>query len=89
MEYGPVHLATMNWLSGQTLWTYDGTDWPWTVVAQPGGKDFALEMGQMARNGGPCPAEAPCVAPDPTRIVLIVHGDGTSKRVPGRYYPTW
>jgi hypothetical protein len=84
-----AHLAIVDWPSGRTTWTYDGTDWPWTVVARPGGRDFALEMGQLPKSGGPCPPANPCVAPEPTRIILIVHDDGSSKRLPSRYYPTW
>lgn len=84
-----VQLETLDWRSGRTVWSEDGPYWPFSVVARPGGGDFALGLGAFPIIRPPCLANANCPAPDPTRIVEIVHGDGSSTVLPRRYILAW
>ena len=92
----PTHLALVNLRSGQILWRYNGTESLESFVAQPGGTGFAVAL--KAHNSQaaptPCPSgsgTATCTfSPnDPLRDVVIVHGDGISTAIPGRYATAW
>jgi hypothetical protein len=77
----------VDWRSGQTLWRYDGPQKAlYSVLAQPDGRNFAIALGSWSAPR--CPPEAACVG-DQLRDILIVHGDGSSIAIPGRYMPVW
>jgi hypothetical protein len=71
----PVHYAVIELQSGRTIWSYAGRpDEPERLgTAEAGGNGFAV----LIRSSG---AQSD---------VVIVHGDGTSIQLPGRYEPTW
>jgi hypothetical protein len=71
-----THLAVIDLRTGRRIWEYDGPDMLDTSTSQPGGRDFALVLR----------------APDSTDLAgteVIVHGDGSTTRLPGRNIPTW
>jgi hypothetical protein len=72
----PTHLAVIDLRTGHRIWEYDGPDMLDTSLSQPGGRDFALVLR--------APNSADLVATE-----VIVHGDGSTTRLPGRYIPTW
>jgi hypothetical protein len=72
----PVHVAVIELQSGRTIWSYTGPEQFGSDVAQPGGNGFALLFRPTGGTG-------------PEAGVVIVHGDGTSTQLPGRYEPTW
>jgi hypothetical protein len=72
----PTHLAVIDLRTGHWIWEYDGPDMLDSSMSQPGGRDFALVLR--------APASADLVATE-----VIVHGDGSSTRLPGRHVPTW
>jgi hypothetical protein len=72
----PTHLAVIDLRTGQRIWQYDGPEVFASLVAQPGGRDFALILRTPD-------------AQDLLADVVLVHGDGSSTRLPGRYIPTW
>jgi hypothetical protein len=72
----PTHLAVIDLRTGHWIWEYDGPDMLDTSMSQPGGRDFALVLR--------APDSADLVATE-----VIVHGDGSTTRLPARYIPTW
>jgi hypothetical protein len=72
----PTALAVIDVQSGQTIWSYNGPGMFGNVVAEPGGRDFAVYV----RN--------PTVQ-DPLTDLMIVHADGTAVDFPRRYAPAW
>jgi len=72
----PVHLAVIELQSGATIWSYSGPENFGSSVAQPGGRDFALLFRPTGGQG-------------PEAGVTIVHGDGTTTQLSGRFEPTW
>lgn len=74
----PTALAVIDVQSGQTIWSYNGPGMFGNVVAEPGGRDFAVYV----RN--------PNVSvQDPLTDLIIVHADGTAVDFPRRYVPAW
>jgi len=72
-----THLALIDVQTGNVLWRSDGTEEFTGFLAEPNGRDFALMM----------------QAPDdsslhPSVDVVIVHSDGTSTPIPGRFVLT-
>jgi hypothetical protein len=72
----PTALAVIDVQSGQTIWTYSGPGMFGNVLAQPGGRDFAIYV------------RKPNVV-DPLTDLMIVHADGTATTFPRRYTPAW
>ena len=72
----PTALAVIDVQSGQTIWTYSGPGMFGNVVAEPGGRDFAIYV------------RKPTVQ-DPLTDLIIVHADGTAVDFPRRYAPAW
>ena len=72
----PTALAIVDLRSGQALWHYTGPNMMGGVVAQPGGRDFAIYV----RKPG---------VEDPLTDLMIVHADGTAVDFPRRFQPTW
>ncbi|HXJ47997.1 MAG TPA: hypothetical protein VNF91_02395 [Candidatus Acidoferrum sp.] len=72
----PTALAIIDVKSGHTIWTYNGPDMFGNVLADPGGRDFAIYL----RKPG---VEAPLTD------LMIVHADGTAVGFPRRYEPAW
>jgi hypothetical protein len=72
----PTALAAIDVQSGQTIWTYNGPGMFGNVLAQPGGRDFAIYV------------RKPNVV-DPLTDLMIVHADGTVVDFPRRYAPAW
>ena len=62
--------------SGQTIWTYNGPGMFGNMLAQPGGRDFAIYVRK--------PNEV-----DSLTDLMIVHADGTATTFPRRYTPAW
>jgi hypothetical protein len=74
----PTALAVIDVQSGQAIWSYNGPGMFGNVVAEPGGRDFAVYV----RN--------PNVSvQDPLTDLIIVHADGTAVDFPRRYVPAW
>jgi hypothetical protein len=71
-----VVTAIFDWRSGQVVWTYDGSQSLASSVAEPGGRGFVLAL-----QGPP--------GPDRLTDVVIVHGDGTTTAIPGRFVTLW
>jgi hypothetical protein len=72
----PTALAIVDLRSGQAIWRYTGPNMFGGVVAQPGGRDFAIYV----RKPG---------VEDPLTDLMIVHADGTAVDFPRRFQPTW
>lgn len=89
----PSHLAVIRWSAGLPIWTYAGTEALGRFTAQPDGNGFAVALMVPTRlEPSPCGStpQTPCqTVEDPLRDVLIVHGDGTETKIPGRYVTTW
>jgi hypothetical protein len=72
----PTALAVIDVQSGQTIWSYNGSGMFGNVVAEPGGRDFAIYV------------RKPTVQ-DPLTDLMIVHADGTVTDFPQRYAAAW
>ncbi|HAC46531.1 MAG TPA: hypothetical protein DCF65_10760 [Chloroflexi bacterium] len=70
-------LTVTDWRSGSAVWQYQGSEVLGSVLAQPGGRSFALAL------------MVPTQAQSPLRDVVIVHADGTVTKIPGRYLTLW
>jgi hypothetical protein len=95
MENGsdPSRMAMIDWRSGRYLWRYDGPEAETSVIAQPTGRDFAIALINPTHyEPSPCgqtPQTACRAVQDALRDVVIVHGDGTTTRIAGRYLTLW
>ena len=69
-----TQLAVIDVHSGAEKWRSDGTEELTAFLAQPDGKDFAIQLQSPSDT-------AQQVSVD----LVIVHSDGTSTRIPGRY----
>jgi hypothetical protein len=70
-----THLAVIDVHSGAEKWRSDGTEELTAFLAQPDGKDFAIEL------------QSPSDTAQQVFVdLLIVHSDGTSTRIQGRYF---
>jgi hypothetical protein len=89
----PSDLGAIPWRAGLPIWTYSGAETLGSFVAQSDGSGFAIALKTPTRLvPSPCgtPAQGACQQiEDPLSNVLIVHGDGTSTAIPGRYVTTW
>jgi len=63
-------LTVTDWRSGSAVWQYQGSEVLGSVLAQPGGRSFALAL------------MVPTQAQSPLRDVVIVHADGTVTKDP-------
>jgi hypothetical protein len=72
----PTALAVIDIQSGQSIWTYNGPGMFGNVVAEPGGRDFAIYVRKPA-------------VEDPLTDLMIVHADGTATDFPRRFQPAW
>jgi hypothetical protein len=72
----PTALAVIDVQSGQSIWTYNGPGMFGNVIAEPGGRDFAIYVRKPA-------------VQDPLTDLMIVHSDGTVTDFPRRYAPAW
>jgi hypothetical protein len=72
----PNALAVVDVTSGRPIWTYSGPGVFGNVLAEPGGRDFAVYV----RTPG---------VEDPLTDLMIVHADGTVTQFPQRYVPVW
>jgi hypothetical protein len=86
-------LAVIQWNAGLSIWTYRGLEALGSFTAQPDGSGFAIALNALTQiEPSPCgnPPQTPCqTVEDPLRDIVIVHGDGTETKIPGRYLPTW
>jgi hypothetical protein len=80
---GPAHLEIIDWTVPHGVWNYDGPEALWSSIAQPGSGDFAIGFEVVSAQS------ASGAVPDPLRDVVIVHGDGSTTTIPGRYATTW
>jgi hypothetical protein len=90
----PSHLKIVEWQTGKVVWRYDGPEALGGFTGQPGGRDFAvgLRAADTIDNISPCGTTAQTMCPgakDPLRDLVIVHGDGTTTLITGRYEPLW
>ncbi len=83
------HVAVVDWRSGRVVWAYAGPESLYRSIAQPGGSDFALALrAPTIVEPSPCGLNPPCrQIEDPLNDLLLVHGDGTTTSVAGRYEP--
>jgi hypothetical protein len=72
----PTALAVIDVQSGQTIWSYNGPGMFGNVLANPGGRDFAVYV--RTPN-----------AVDPLTDLMIVQADGALLKFPHRYAPAW
>jgi hypothetical protein len=77
----PALTSVIDLRSGQAVWHDQGTSVFGGVVAQPGGRDFALILNTSG-------SQTPGV-PDPMATILIIHGDGSLTKFPRLYEPAW
>ncbi len=70
-------LTVIDWRSGSALWRYQGTEALGGFIAEPSGRSFAVAL----TPGDQIQASQ--------RDVVIVHGDGSTIAIPGRYATTW
>jgi hypothetical protein len=70
-------LTVIDWRSGAAIWRNQGSEVVDGLISEPGGRGFALAL----------------TAPDqillPVRDIVIVRGDGSETKIPGRYVPAW
>jgi len=74
-----IHLAVIDFRSGRVICRYDGPEELRSFLAEPDGTGFALALEAL-------PVRVP---EDPLRDVLILHGDGSTTTISGRYSTTW
>jgi hypothetical protein len=103
MMNGPLQYtyAILDWRTNRTSWRYDGTMALHSFTAQPGGRAFALALGDSPIPRPPCiqsivlprPTGArplpTCPPFEPVRAIVIAHPDGTTTAIPGGYFPAW
>ncbi|MDQ6721801.1 MAG: hypothetical protein M3003_13540, partial [Candidatus Dormibacteraeota bacterium] len=86
-------LLVVRWSTDLPIWTYRGLDALGSFTAQPDGKGFAIAFMSLTRlEPSPCGSapQTPChTVEDPLRDIVIVHGDGSETKIPGRYTTTW
>jgi len=70
-------LTVIDWRSGSALWRYQGTEALGGFIAEPSGRSLAVAL----TPGDQIQASQ--------RDVVIVHGDGSTIAIPGRYATTW
>jgi hypothetical protein len=76
--------SVFDWRSGKILWTDDRSqDDFYSWIAEPGGRDFAVAHLKQPES---VPDSTPVY---PLRDVVIIHGDGTTTAIPGRYVTLW
>ena len=90
-----TRLEVIDWKSGgATL----GSKWVWqkdvvgiagSVLARPGGRDFAIAIPDPICQQYPSPPPTPCPRPATEVQLIIVHGDGTEVDIPDRAQPGW
>lgn len=80
MSSGTDHEAVLALASGSMIWRETSTKGLTGFVAEPNGSSFALAVTDCC-SGAP---QNPVVGD-----VFIVHGDGTTTTIPGRYLPAW
>jgi hypothetical protein len=89
----PARLEVTDWGSGQVIWAYNGPQAYAGAIAQPDANGFAVAlMAPTQISPNPCGGvdQPQCAqVDDPLRDVLIVHGDGSTTAVPGRYELIW
>ena len=100
IEGQPAHLAVVDVKSTQIIWRYDGPEGLGGFLAEPGGNldaafgpGFAVALTVNPPHVTPCggTSTAACRAPvvDPSRDILIVHGNGSVTHVAGRHVTAW
>jgi hypothetical protein len=89
----PSHLAVIDWRTGRAVWSYDGPESLYRSVASPDGREFAVALRAPTRyepaHCGAAPYGTCHEVSDPLNDILIVHGDGTTTAITGRYEPLW
>jgi hypothetical protein len=88
-QTGPARI--IEWRTGTVLWTGPDGRQLNGIRALPGGRDFALALSAPPQVIPPgCGPTFPCrQIVDPLRDIVIVHRDGSTTNVPGRYLPVW
>jgi len=83
----------IDWRTGKVIWTRPPGRQLDAVLALPGGRDFALAFSAPDQQSPPACGQTTTTAcatvTDPLRDVVIVHADGTTTNVPGRYHVFW
>ncbi len=91
--YQPSRLRLLAWQTGREVWHYDGPESLGSWLALPGGRDLALAFHHPTRiepsGCGQSPASACSQVEDSWRDVVIVHPDGGTTVLPGRYRTLW
>jgi len=90
---GAAHLGVIDWQTGRVIWRYDGPEALYRSTTQLAGSGFVLALRAPTRlEPSPCgtaPYGACQQVDDPLNDIVIVHGDGSTTAVPGRYEPLW
>lgn len=74
----PYGLSVRDWRSGSAIWTYQGSEGLSAFTTEPAGRGFALAL-----------AVPDQVLLTQLRDILIVHADGSTTKIPGRFLTTW
>ncbi len=89
----PSHLAIIDWRSGRVVWRYVGPESLYRSTVEPDESGFALALRAPTRyepaHCGAAPYGMCHEVSDPLNDILIVHGDGTTTAITGRYNPLW
>jgi hypothetical protein len=86
----PSHLQVVDWQFQRSLWSYNGPEALGSFSAQPGGSAFAVAL-----KSPPTVVPSPCinvtcqVVDEPLRDVVIVHADGSTTNIAGRFVAAW
>jgi hypothetical protein len=75
----PIHLAVIDLRSGGSVCRYDGPETLGAFTAEPDGTGFAVALKVLPLH----------VPDDPLSDILIMHSDGSTTTISGRYAPTW
>lgn len=73
----PAHLEIVDWTVPHGVWNYDGPLVLDRLLFEPASGGFALALVDAGR------------PQSPVNTILIVHGDGSSAPIPGRYDVPW
>ena len=73
----PEHLEIVDWTVPHGVWNYDGPLGLTRFLAEPAGGGFAVALADSSR------------PQSPVNTILIVHADGSTAPIPGRYDVPW
>jgi hypothetical protein len=85
-KYVPSQVEIIDWRSKRVVWRYSGPGTLSSFIARPGGRDFAIGLLDYRATNN---AEAIMGLQTALDDVMIIHADGSSTAIPGRYFTAW